>query len=79
MRPHRIAALVMLWSAFSAQAADLFPLRDVRLGPSPFLDAQATDLRYLMAMEPYRLLAPFVQMSSHYLSAGADVRNNRQS
>ena len=61
MKPHRIAALVMLWSTFSAQAADLFPLRDVRLGPSPFLEAQATDLRYLMAMEPDRLLAPFLR------------------
>jgi hypothetical protein len=61
MKPHRIAALVILWSTACAQAADLFPLRDMRLGPSPFLDAQATDLRYLMAMEPDRLLAPFLR------------------
>jgi DUF1680 family protein len=33
----------------------------VRLGPSPFVDARATDLRYLMAMEPDRLLAPFLR------------------
>jgi len=57
----RIAALLLLFGAASAQAAELFPLRDVRLGPSPFLEAQATDLHYLMAMEPDRLLAPFLR------------------
>ncbi|ALK99656.1 acetyl-CoA carboxylase [Massilia sp. WF1] len=57
----RIAALLLVFGAVSAQAADLFPLRDVRLGPSPFLEAQATDLHYLMAMEPDRLLAPFLR------------------
>jgi DUF1680 family protein len=61
----RIAALLpqllLALGAASAQAADLFPLRDVRLGPSPFLDAQTTDLNYLMAMEPDRLLAPFLR------------------
>lgn len=62
MRPTRIAAALLLaLCATSAQAADLFPLRDVRLGPSPFLDAQTTDLSYLMAMEPDRLLAPFLR------------------
>jgi len=57
----RIAALSLLFGAASAQAAEPFPLRDVRLGPSPFLEAQATDLHYLMAMEPDRLLAPFLR------------------
>jgi DUF1680 family protein len=66
MKPNRIAALLLaqltpFLGAVSAQAADLFPLRDVRLGPSPFLDAQTTDLNYLMAMEPDRLLAPFLR------------------
>jgi DUF1680 family protein len=56
-----IAALLLMIGAASAQAADLFPLRDVRLGPSPFLDAQTTDLNYLLAMEPDRLLAPFLR------------------
>lgn len=37
----------------------LFPLADVRLTPSPFLDAQTTDLQYLLALEPDKLLAPF--------------------
>ncbi|KAB8058459.1 glycosyl hydrolase [Janthinobacterium sp. FT14W] len=41
------------------QAAELFPLSSVRLGAGPFLDAQTTDLHYLLAFEPDRLLAPF--------------------
>jgi DUF1680 family protein len=57
----RIAALLLMIGAASAQAAELFPLRDVRLGPSPFLDAQTTDLNYIIAMEPDRLLAPFLR------------------
>ncbi len=63
LKPHRrtLATLLLALSAASAHAADLFPLRDVRLGPSPFLDAQSTDLNYLMAMEPDRLLAPFLR------------------
>jgi DUF1680 family protein len=48
-------------SVASAATADLFPLRDVRLGPGPFLDAQATDLHYLMALDADRLLAPFLR------------------
>lgn len=43
-----------------AQAAvQAFPLDRVRLLDGPFLDAQATDLHYLMALDPDRLLAPF--------------------
>jgi hypothetical protein len=61
MKPTRIAAMLLVLCAAHAHAADLFPLRDVRLGPSPFLDAQTTDLNYLMAMEPDRLLAPFLR------------------
>jgi len=61
--PIRIAALLLSSALLgaSAQAAELFPLRDVRLGPSPFLQAQATDLHYLMALEPDRLAAPFLR------------------
>ncbi|QBE65543.1 glycoside hydrolase family 127 protein [Pseudoduganella lutea] len=53
------ALAAALCAANSAYAADLFPLRDVRLTASPFLQAQQTDLRYLMALDPDRLLAPF--------------------
>jgi hypothetical protein len=59
--PRILAALLLVLGSACAHAADLFPLRDVRLGPSPFLDAQTTDLHYLMAMEPDRLLAPFLR------------------
>lgn len=57
----RLAALSLLVLGAWAQAAELFPLSDVRLTPGPFLDAQTTDLNYLMAMEPDRLLAPFLR------------------
>ncbi|MBP1203352.1 DUF1680 family protein [Duganella sp. 1411] len=39
----------------------LFPLSAVRLTASPFLDAQQTDLRYIMALNPDRLLAPYLR------------------
>lgn len=39
----------------------LFPLSAVRLTASPFLEAQQTDLRYIMALDPDRLLAPFLR------------------
>ena len=57
----RIAALTLMVLGAWAQAAELFPLADVRLKPGPFLDAQTTDLNYIMAMEPDRLLAPFLR------------------
>jgi len=55
------AAFVLLGAGAvgSALAAELFPLSDVRLLPSPFLEAQDTDLRYLLALDGDRLLAPF--------------------
>ena len=39
----------------------LFPLSAVRLTASPFLEAQQTDLRYIMALDPDRLMAPFLR------------------
>ncbi|NVD69893.1 glycoside hydrolase family 127 protein [Duganella sp. BJB1802] len=59
-----LAAAAMLCTASAATTAAplrLFPLADVRLGDSPFLDAQRTDLHYLLEMEPDRLLAPFLR------------------
>jgi DUF1680 family protein len=56
-----IAALALLLASAAINAAELFPLADVRLQPSPFLDAQQTDLRYILAMEPDKLLAPFLR------------------
>jgi len=57
----RILALTLLAASTLAQAAAPFPLAAVRLGAGPFLDAQTTNLNYLMAMEPDRLLAPFLR------------------
>ncbi len=60
----KIACLMVFIGILTApfsQATELFPLTDVRLTASPFLDAQATDLHYLMELEPDRLLAPFLR------------------
>jgi DUF1680 family protein len=55
-----LAAIALAALAHGAHAAtQLFPLDRVRLHDGPFLEAQATDLRYLMALDPERLLAPF--------------------
>ena len=65
MSVSRLAALIVLASSLAlscvarAEPLTLFPLQDVRLGPSPFLDAERTDRRYLMALDADRLLAPF--------------------
>ena len=47
--------------AQTQQEVSYFPLQDVKLLESPFLQAQRTDLHYIMAMEPDRLLAPFLR------------------
>ncbi len=47
--------------AQTQQKVSYFPLQDVKLLESPFLQAQQTDLHYIMAMEPDRLLAPFLR------------------
>lgn len=39
----------------------LFPLSNIRLSESPFLKAQQTDLNYILAMSPDRLLAPYLR------------------
>ncbi|MFT2010867.1 glycoside hydrolase family 127 protein [Pontibacter sp. 13R65] len=42
-------------------ALQYFPLTAVSLQESPFLKAQQTDMQYILALEPDRLLAPFLQ------------------
>jgi len=54
-----IALLSFMAAAQQLCAAELFPLNDVRLTPGIFLDAQTTDLHYLLELEPDKLLAPF--------------------
>eukprot|EP01034_Spumella_vulgaris_P032847 gene32847-40545_t len=61
MKPFHIALALHLAFGAPAFAADLFPLSDVRLSPSPFLDAQNTDLKYILELEPDKLLAPFLR------------------
>jgi DUF1680 family protein len=48
-------------SAQADAALQLFPLSAVRLGASPFLEAQQTDLRYMLSLDADRLLAPFLR------------------
>ncbi|RZJ13501.1 MAG: glycosyl hydrolase [Rubrivivax sp.] len=55
-----LLALVFAVSGAGA-ATQPFPLGSVRLLDGPFLEAQSTDLRYLMALDADRLLAPFVR------------------
>jgi DUF1680 family protein len=57
----RTTVLALLCASTVAGAASLFPPADVRLAAGPFLDAQRTDLRYLLAMDSDRLLAPFLR------------------
>lgn len=43
------------------QTVQRFPLSDVRLLDSPFKHAQETNLAYVLAMDPDRLLSPFLR------------------
>lgn len=68
-----LRSLTLVWvlvsmtaSAHAAQGnqpvqgkVSLFPLSDVRLKAGFFLEAQNTNLRYLLALDPDKLLAPF--------------------
>jgi uncharacterized protein len=51
-----VLALVVTGAGAATQG---FALDRVRLLDGPFLEAQTTDLHYLMALDPERLLAPF--------------------
>ena len=59
-----ILALVLSTSLAKAQNApqvSYFPIQNVKLLDSPFLQAQQTDLHYILALDPDRLLAPFLR------------------
>ena len=43
------------------QALELFPLQAVRLSDGPFLHAQQTNVEYLLALQPDKLLAPYLR------------------
>ena len=59
IRALAFAFAVPLASAGAGAATQAFPLDRVRLLGGPFLEAQTTDLHYLLALDPERLLAPF--------------------
>src|SRR5881409_1096889 len=56
-----VACALSLAAANASAAVQLFPLSDVRLTSGPFLEAQQTDLHYLLELDPDRLLAPFLR------------------
>lgn len=59
-----ILALILSTSIGKAQTShqvSYFSLQDVKLLSSPFLQAQQTDLHYILALNPDRLLAPFLR------------------
>ena len=56
-----IILLFFLCNGFSQNLhLESFPLTDVRLLKSPFLVAQQTDMKYMLELNPDRLLAPFL-------------------
>ena len=54
---------ISCWPLAHASAGDpslqIFPLSDVKLTAGPFLHAQLVDLKYVMSLDPDRLLAPY--------------------
>jgi len=58
-----LAGVLALQTSYAQQnnKVHLFPLSQVRLMESPFLQAQQTDLKYILALDPDRLLAPYVK------------------
>ena len=78
MKAFLLATLAMLSiTASAANTTQLFPLADVRLKDGPFLEAQVTDLHYLMALDPDRLAAPYLREAG--LSAKAESYGNWES
>lgn len=59
MKKWLLASLLLL--SLNTQAVEYFPLDQVRLTDSPFKQAQDKNLEYIMAMEPDRLLAPYLR------------------
>jgi uncharacterized protein len=53
----------LVFSCISHSQVKSFPISQIRLLDGPFKQAQETDLRYMLALEPDRLLAPFLRES----------------
>jgi DUF1680 family protein len=64
--------LLGFWITSSATAQmQLFDLKEVRLNEGPFKNAQDVDLKYILALNPDRLLAPYL------LASGIPVKADR--
>ena len=56
-----LALFFLSGSILCAQKVKTFPLTDVTLLPSDFFQAREVDLKYMLALDPDRLLAPYVR------------------
>ena len=56
-----LAACAITTSAQLRQRIETFPIKDIRLGESIFLDYQQSDINYLMGLNADRLLAPYLK------------------
>ena len=56
-----ICFFVATTPGFTQTTLQAFPLSSVRLLDGPFKEAQETDLRYILSLDPDRLLAPFLR------------------
>ncbi|MGO4893150.1 beta-L-arabinofuranosidase domain-containing protein [Flavobacterium sp. W21_SRS_FM6] len=64
-----ISVSIVITNTCVSYAAELFPLQTVRLTASPFLVAQQANVRYLLALEPDKLLMPYLR------EAGLETKN----
>ena len=58
------ASLLLVWGSANARIpvkVETFPLSEVRLTQSPFKHAEDLDVRYLLGLDPDRLLAPYLK------------------
>lgn len=55
------ACAAMSYAASLPQVKEYFPVEAVRLSDSPFKNAQDRDVDYILALDPDRLLAPFLK------------------
>ncbi len=69
---NKLGCLIAVCITFSAAAQmKTFPLQEVRLGDGPFKKAQDVDLKYMLALNTDKLLAPYL------IDAGLPVKSDR--
>ncbi|MGN7808691.1 beta-L-arabinofuranosidase domain-containing protein [Flavobacterium sp. 22076] len=69
---NKLGCLIAVCITFSAAAQmKTFPLQEVRLGDGPFKKAQDVDFKYMLALNPDKLLAPYL------IDAGLPVKSTR--